>query len=240
MRTARIAFNSSPPVDESRRIRPDPPLGFFIRGASMFSISVRADVKKISRALDDVSRKQLPFATAQAINATAEKLRIAQRANMSKVLDAPTPFTLNSVAVKRATKSNPTAVVYVKPVAAAYLLPYEKGGLNKLNSAALLKPVGAKVNQYGNLPRNLVKRLAAKPNAFVGKVKTKNGVVDGVWQRTKKTRGNQGGLKLMVRFEDAHEATQRLNYRGLAARFVPATIVPELTLAMAKALASAR
>jgi hypothetical protein len=206
----------------------------------MFSISVRADIRKISRALDEFAYKQLPFATAQAINATAEKLRIAQRANMSKVLDAPTPFTLNAIAIKKATKSNPTAIVYVKPVAAAYLMPYETGGLNKLNSAALLKPVRAKVNQYGNLPRNLVKRLAARPNAFVGKVKTKTGVVDGVWQRTKKTRGKQGGLKLMVRFEDAHEATQRLNYRKLAQTVVPATIAAELTIAMAKALATAR
>jgi hypothetical protein len=206
----------------------------------MFSISVRADVRKISRALDGVARKQIPFATAQAINATAEKLRIAQRANMSKVLDEPTPFTLNAIAIKKATKSNPTAIVYVKPVAAAYLMPYETGGLNKLNSAALLKPVGAKVNQYGNLPRNLVKRLAAKPNTFVGKVKTKSGVVDGVWQRTKKTRGKQSGLKLMVRFEDAHEAKQRLNYRALAQRIVPAMIGTELTIAMAKALATAR
>ncbi|WP_243468560.1 hypothetical protein [Paraburkholderia sp. PGU19] len=210
------------------------------RAREVFTLSVKADIRKVAKALDDMARKQLPFATAQAINATAEKVRLAQRDNMREVLDEPTPFTLNSVAIKRATKSKPTALVYVKPVAAAYLLPYEIGGKNKLNSKALLKPINAKVNQYGNLPRNLVKRLASKPNTFIGKVKTKRGLIDGVWQRTKKTRGKAGGLKLLVEFTDAHEARQRLDYRGVGKRVVAATFRIELDRAVAKALATAR
>jgi hypothetical protein len=206
----------------------------------VFTLSVRADIRRVAKALDDMARKQLPFATAQAINATAAIVKEAEQENMRKVLDAPTPFTVNSVAVKKATKSNPVALVYVKPVAAAYLLPYEKGGLNKLNSQALLKPIGAKVNQYGNLPRNLLKRLSAKPNVFVGKVQTKAGLVDGVWQRTKATRGKRAGLKLMVKFEDAHDVKQHLDYRGVGQRVVAATFRIELDKAIAKAMASAR
>lgn len=206
----------------------------------MFTLSVKADIRKVAKSLDDLARKQLPFATAQAINATAEKVRLAERDNMSKVLDAPTPFTQNAIAIKRATKSNQVALVYVKPIAAAYLLPYEIGGTNKLNSKALLKPVGAKVNQYGNLPRNLVKRLSSRSNVFVGKVQTKAGLVDGVWQRTKKTRGKRAGLKLMVKFEDAHAVRQRLDFRGVGKRVVGATFPRELDAAVAKALATAR
>ncbi|NYH21399.1 hypothetical protein [Paraburkholderia bryophila] len=206
----------------------------------MFTVSVRTDIKRVAKALDDLARKQLPFATAQAINATAQIVKLAEQENMRKVLDAPTPFTVNSIAVKRATKSDLVALVYVKPVAASYLLPYETGGLNKLNSQALLKPISAKVNQYGNLPRNLVKRLSAKPNVFVGKVQTKAGVVDGVWQRTKQTRGKRAGLKLMIKFEDAHEATQRLDFRGVGQRVVASTFRGELDKAIAKAMAAAR
>lgn len=204
----------------------------------MFTLSVQSDIRKMTRSLDDLARKQLAFATAQAINATAEKLRDAQRKNMSEVLNAPTPFTLGAMGIKKATKSNQVAILYVKPIAAAYLLPYEKGGLNKLNSAALLKPVNAKVNQYGNLPRNAVKRLSSKPNVFVGKIQTKNGVVDGVWQRTKKTRGGKAGMKLMVKFEDAHQVKQHLDFRGVAKRLVPRIFAAELNKAMAAALAS--
>lgn len=216
--------------------------GFFCFQApcAMLTLSVKADVRAFAKKLDALARKQLPFATAQAINATAEKVRDAERENMTKVLDNPTPFTLNSVAIKRATKSNSVAIVYVKPIAVQYLLPYEVGGKNKLNSRALIKPVAQKVNQYGNLPRSAMARLKGKPNVFIGKVQTKAGVVDGVWQRTKKTRGKAAGLKLMMKFEDAHDVRQHLDYRGVGKRVVVAVFRRELDAAMAKAIASAR
>lgn len=214
--------------------------GLFYCGSAMFTLSVKSDVRALSKKLDALARKQLPFATAQALNATAEQVRDAQRENMRKVLDKPTPFTLNSVAVKRASKSNPVALVYVKPIAVSYLLPYEIGGKNKLNSRALIKPVGQKVNQYGNLPRTTLARLKGKPNVFIGKVQTKDGVVDGVWQRGKKTRGKSAGLKLLMKFEDAHDVRQHLDYRGVGKRVVAAVFPRALDAAVAKAIASAR
>ena len=206
----------------------------------MLTLSVKSDVRALSKKLDALARKQLPFATAQALNATAEQVRDAQRENMRKVLDRPTPFTLNSVAIKRASKSNPVALVYVKSIAVAYLLPYEIGGKNKLNSRALIKPVGQKVNQYGNLPRTTLARLKGKPNVFIGKVQTKDGVVDGVWQRGKKTRGKSSGLKLLMRFEDAHDVRQHLDYRGVGKRVAAAVFPRALDAAVAKAIATAR
>ncbi|XHO65310.1 hypothetical protein BCC1697_001721 [Burkholderia gladioli] len=206
----------------------------------MFTLSVKSDVRALSKKLDALARKQLPFATAQALNATAEQARDAQRENMRKVLDKPTPFTLNSVAIKRASKSNLVALVYVKPIAVSYLLPYEIGGKNKLNSRALIKPVGQKVNQYGNLPRTTLARLKGKPNVFIGKVQTKDGVVDGVWQRGKKVRGKSAGLKLLMRFEDAHDVRQHLDYRGVGRRVVAAVFPRALDAAVAKAIATAR
>lgn len=206
----------------------------------MIDISVRFDVKALQKSLDAIASKQLSFATAQAINAVAKEVQAAQRVNMAKVLDKPTPFTLNSVGVRLANKSSLTAIVYVKDIAAAYLLPYEQGGRNKLNAKALIKPVDQKVNQYGNLPRTTVKRLAAKKNVFVGKVKTKAGEVDGVWQRSKAVRGRKAGLQLLIKFQDAHEATQRLGYQDLARKVVGASFRRELDAALARAMSSAR
>lgn len=206
----------------------------------MLDISVRFDVKALQKSLDAIASKQLPYATAQAINAVAKQVQSAQRDNLVKVLDKPTPFTLNSIAIKGATKSSLTAVVYVKEIAAAYLLPYEEGGLNKLNARALIKPVDQKVNQYGNLPRTTVKRLASKKGVFIGKVQTKSGDVDGVWQRTKATRGKKAGLRLLIKFQDAHEARQRLGYRDLTRKVVGASFKRELGAALARAVATAR
>ena len=206
----------------------------------MLDISVRFDVKALNKQLDALASKQLPFAAAQAINVVAKKLQAAEQENMKKVLDKPTPFTLNSVSIKLANKTSQTAMVFVKDIAAAYLLPYEVGGQNKLNSRALIKPVGQKVNQYGNLPRTTVKRLASKKNVFVGKVKTSVGEVDGVWQRTKAVRGRKAGLKLLVKFQDAHEARQRLGYQDLACKLVGPSFKRELGAALARAVASAK
>ncbi|UXZ68671.1 hypothetical protein NUJ30_08330 [Burkholderia contaminans] len=194
----------------------------------------------MTRSLDRFIREQIPFATAQAINGVAKKVREAERLNMQKVFDGPTPFTMNAVGVKLANKRTLEAVVYVKDKTAEYLEPYEVGGLNKLNSKALLKPVEQKVNQYGNLPARTLGRLKASPKVFVGKVKTKGGVVNGFWQRTKATRGKRAGLKLLIKFEDAHEAKQRLDYRAVAKRTVDATFKREFELAMQKALQTAR
>lgn len=206
----------------------------------MLDISVRFDVKALNKKLDALASKQLPFATAQALNVVAKKVQAAEQGNMRGVLDKPTPFTLTSVAVKLANKTSLTAMVYVKDIAAAYLLPYEVGGPNKLNARALIKPVGQKVNQYGNLPRTTVKRLASKKNVFVGKVKTANGEVDGVWQRSKATRGKGAGLKLLIKFQDAHEAKQRLGYREVAQKTISRSFRRELGAALTRAVANAK
>lgn len=203
-------------------------------------ISVRADVKAFQRDLDNFARKQVPFATAQALNAVALKVRDAERDNMVKRLDRPTPFTLNSVAVQRATKTSLQATVFVKDIAARYLEPYELGGMNKLDGRALIKPVAQRLNQYGNIPRSTVRRLAARKNVFVGKVKTKAGTVDGVWQRTKAVRGKHAGLQLLVKFEDAHKTQAVLGYRGVAAKTIAASFGRELNAAFSKAMSTAR
>ncbi|MGE8452096.1 MAG: hypothetical protein ACN6OP_16015 [Pseudomonadales bacterium] len=226
----------------------------------MINISVRFDVKALQRDLNNLARKQVPFATAQALNVVAKQVQAAERTNMAKVLDKPTPFTLNSIGVKLATKSSLTARVFVKDIAAAYLLPYEKGGKNKLNGRALLKPVGQKVNQYGNLPRNKIRQLLAKPNVFVGVVTFKKSgrTINGVWERPmagqRERTGKYGtkgdtqnriggvrtGLKLLVKFEDAHEAKQWLNYQGVARKVIAASFSRELSTAMGRAIASAK
>lgn len=206
----------------------------------MIKLDIKITRNDIGRKLTAMVREQIPFATAMALNATAEQVRIAQQANMRAVLDSPTPFTQNAVAVRKATKKSLVAVVYVKPIAAAYLEPYEVGGLNKLNGRALLKPVNAKINQYGNLPRNLIRNALGRGTVFAGKVNTKAGVVDGVWQRTKKTRGKRAGLKLLVRFEDAHPIRQRLNYQAVARRTASVVFKSEMAKALAQAIATAK
>ena len=224
----------------------------------MINISVRFDVKALQRSLDNFARKQVPFATAQALNATAKKVQLAERENMTKVLDRPTPFTLNSVAVRRADKRGLTATIYVKDIAAAYLEPFEKGGTHKLvgSGRTWLNPKDkALLNKYGNFSAGKLASLKSRPDTFIGAVKTTRGeTINGLWQRPfirkdQKVRGKSkvarganttGKLKLLMRFGDAIPVKQRLNYRETAAKTIAEHFNAELTKSLAAAMRSAK
>ena len=207
----------------------------------MLEISIRSDVKRLEKSLNELAYKQLPFASAVAMTALAKQVQQAEVQNMSKVLDNPTPFTLRSVGVKPARKDTQEALVYVKDIAAEYLLPYEFGGMNKLNSKALLKPIEQSVNKYGNLPRNLLARLKSRPDVFIGPVTRKGGeTINGVWQRIPPQKGKPGALKLLIRFTDAHPVTQHLGWRMLAQTIVRTRFNAEMGRALAKAIRTAR
>lgn len=207
----------------------------------MFVINVRADVKQMERRLSALAYKQMPFATARGLTELAKIVQAGEQEAMTSVFDRPTPFTLKSVGVRAARKDNLQALVYVKDIAAAYLEPYETGGTNKLNSKALLKPVGAPLNQYGNLSKNKLAQLKAKGSTFVGKVKGKGGeVINGVWQRTPAAKGKPAGIKLLVRFTDAHPIKQRLDYRPRAEQLVRSNFNRVMGKTLGRAIATAR
>jgi hypothetical protein len=230
-----------------------------------FQLNIKSNIDKFQRELTAAAHKQLPFATAQALTALAKRVAEAEKVNEEKVLDRPKPFTQNAISVVRANKERMQAVVFMKDITAHYLEPYQFGGSNVLNSRALLKPVGAMkdLDQFGNLPRTFLRSLKGRADIFIGAIKTKNGVVNGVWQRsveegiavsvtrltrngklrtgkTKKALNTSGSLKLLVKFDDPHRVTQNLDWFGVAERTVQKHFNREMGRALAKAIATAR
>ncbi|HID3485068.1 TPA: hypothetical protein ACXE50_003226 [Klebsiella aerogenes] len=197
-------------------------------------------LKDLSRQLKQL-QKQIPFATAQAMTSVVRDIAAAQKVALGRKLETPTPFTVNSVGSAGARKNNLRAKVFVRDITAEYLEPFEFGGEHKLNSQALLNPKNIKLNKYGNMPRNKLSQLKAKPNVFVGEV---NGV-DAVWQRrkpkkakkkrarrsangTRRPKRKQRAPKLLVRFGDALPVTPTLDYmnrsRSMAAGLMPGAL----------------
>ncbi|MET4860338.1 hypothetical protein [Morganella morganii] len=200
-------------------------------------------------------RKQIPFATAQAMTAVVRKIEDAQKVGMQRNLDNPTPFTIKSVKSRGARKSDLKAKVFVMNTAAAYLEPFEIGGVHKLNGSALLNPKDIKLNKYGNLPRNKLSSLKIKENTFIGDV----GGVNGVWQRKKAKKGKKGRKrlqrspngtrrdrkkqpmpKLLIRFGDALPVEPVLGYQDRAMKMTQALLPQEINLAIAEAIRTAR
>ncbi|MBU9661867.1 hypothetical protein KTF22_08180 [Burkholderia multivorans] len=224
-----------------------------------FAISVDADVRALTKSLTRLQKDQLPFAISQALTATAKLVQGAEKEAMPEVFDRPTPFTINSVAVKGARKSDFVARVFVKDIAAAYLEPYEFGGDHKMigRGRTWLNPKDKTLlNQYGNFSRNALQRLEARPDVFVGTVKTKSGEsIGGVWQRPTsvkaiKRSGKRGvalrgvnksdHLKLLIRFGDAMPVKRHLEFGERAFEVVHEHFSDEFEKAMARAIATAK
>ena len=200
-------------------------------------------------------RKQIPFATAQAMTAVVRKIEDAQKVAMQRNLDNPTPFTVKSVRSKGAWKTDLKAKVFVMNTAAAYLEPFETGGVHKLNGSALLNPKDIKLNKYGNLPRNKLSSLKSKENTFIGDISG----VNGVWQRKKAKKGKKGRKrlqrspngtrrdrkkqpmpKLLIRFGDALPVEPVLGYQDRAMKMTQALLPQEINRAIAEAIRTAR
>lgn len=208
------------------------------------------DMRGFRRGMDDIAKRQLPFATAQALTATAGRVGIAWQDEMRTELDRPTPFTINAVGVRPARKSAPVARVYVKDIAAQYLSPYVDGGPRFLGrKRGLLTPKAVPLNAYGNLTKRKLATLKARRDVFVGPVRLKSGqVVNGVWQRQggkgrRKAKGAVQGaraLQLLIRFSDPTPPAQRLDFRGRAEAAVHRHFEAEFAKSLAHALATAR
>lgn len=200
-------------------------------------------------------RKQIPFATAQAMTSVVRKIEDAQKVAMQRNLDNPTPFTVKSVKSRGARKSDLKAKVFVMNTAAAYLEPFETGGVHKLNGSALLNPKDIKLNKYGNLPRNKLSSLKGKENTFIGDISG----VNGVWQRKKAKKGKKGRKrlqrspngtrrdrkkqpmpKLLIRFGDALPVEPVLGYQDRAMKMTQALLPQEINRAIAEAIRTAR
>lgn len=200
-------------------------------------------------------RKQIPFATAQAMTSVVRKIEDAQKVAMQRHLDNPTPFTVGGVKSRGARKGDLKAKVFVMGIAASYLEPFETGGMHKLNGSALLNPKAIKLNKYGNLPRNKLSSLKAKENTFIGDI----GGANGVWQRKKAKKGKKGRKrlqrspngtrrdrkkqpmpKLLIRFGDALPVEPVLGYQDRAMKMTQALLPQEINRAIEEAIRTAR
>ncbi len=213
----------------------------------MLRISIASDVKDQIRRVAAEHKKQVAFALMKTVNELAKMAQVEEKKGLASFFDNPTPFTVNSVAVRYAKKSNPTATIYIRPLAARYIAPYEYGGKQFLgNKPADLVPISVKANQYGNLPRNTIKRYLNRKDVFLGKV----GSVYGLWQRPTVQKGrrgkgaklanNTGKLRLLVAFTEPVNTNKRLNFGSRAKVIVARNVKQVFEKQLAAAIASAR
>jgi hypothetical protein len=203
-------------------------------------ISVKHDVRAIVGLLSAHSR-QVPFATSQAINAILKTSAPAVKAEMQRVFDRPTPWTLNSYRVlKWANKRDLTGIVGFKDMgpgsalgghstsaAGSYLQPEMKGTVRPqkrlevlLTRRGILTPgeflvpsTSQQLDQYGNVSRGVIQKILANLQASTD-----------VYSQTPKG-GARGGKKKAEYFYSKTKSGMRAIWRSIGRHAVPAFIV---------------
>lgn len=134
-------------------------------------MDVRIDIKGISGVEDML--KAVPGkahrACAVAMNQTGKAIKEAEIVEMRRVFDRPVPFTLNSLQLTTASKSDLTAMVGFKSPARMgqhYLVPQVEGGARKLKGfergigkREFVPGKGARLDRYGNVPGSQIVQI---------------------------------------------------------------------------------
>lgn len=192
--------------------------------------------REVIKAIEGLAQKQMPFAASLALNETAQDAKNAVTKQIEKKLDRPTRFTLNAVGVRRASKRNLKATVFIKDIQAEYLQYAIEGGTRKPKDKALVVPRDIRLNKYGNIPGlrggKKIAALLNKPNTFMGTIKGQSGI----WQRTNKNKR----LKLLLAFEDKIEYRKRLDFHKIVVSVAKNRLQRNLKRALEYAVRTAR
>jgi hypothetical protein len=139
---------------------------------------VRTNVPQMIDWLTDVQKNQVPFALVLASTMTAKDIKSGEIDVMNKVFDRPTPYALNALQVKPATKADPIASVEFKGFggtpARRFLNPEVHGGARSQKSSEKLlaglrgstgyavPARGEALNKYGNMTAARMKRIISQ------------------------------------------------------------------------------
>ncbi|MCP1216792.1 hypothetical protein NKW53_12020 [Acetobacter orientalis] len=220
----------------------------------MANASIKIDTRAIQKQLSDMA-KQIPFATATALNSIAFDVMRKENDSMAEIFDNPRPFTQRATQVeKKASKTDLTAVVSLRPAQERYLLPYEEGGQHATsgNAGKLLVPVDGPVDRYGQIPKGMIARLMQRPDVFAGTIKG----IEGIWQRPasgNQRNGGKGvkgrlstlgtkktGLRLLYAWRENKSVNKSLGFVDRARKIIEASSPQALQAAIQKAIRTAR
>lgn len=224
-----------------------------LTGASLGSmdVDVRGNVKEFSKYLNDVQKKQLPFALSLALNNTADNVSQVQRTQAERIFDRPTPFVLNGISTRkgrfrgrRATKQRLIASI-IPGSNKGYLdgpgrrindlLRLEiEGGTRLPKGRAIVVPTKlASVNKHGNLRNKQVAKLANQKTTF--QAGHREGMKPGLYRRKGK-----GKAVMLVAYEQTATYRPIFPFYRIGEGVVSSKFRRNLDQSMARAMRTAR
>ena len=185
----------------------------------MISLSLNSDVSRMVAILNK-TRQQIPFAASQAVNDTAFALRLEYGRATEKYFDRPTPATKRGWRVEKSNKRQ--RPIRAQVMAVSHTAPYLRRQIVRSGPQARVIPRSARINRYGNLPRNYVKGRRLKAGFFVGQPRNNPHLPPGLYQRVGAGLSNRAGVKLKmhVEFDKSVEHDPQFPFRRIGVQFV--------------------
>ena len=178
------------------------------------------NTKSFEKFLDEHAKKQIPYASAMAINRLLFEGKKGTERDMDRTYDGGAEkWTKWGVQYVKATYQAPVGILYIKDDR-PYVLKTIDGGDVLPKKEVLIKPVNISVNRHGNIKYGAVKKKYHDDRYFVGKPYRGNAPNSarkgikypasdpdvGLWERVGK-RGPRGGIarqkvRMIVSFSD--------------------------------------
>jgi hypothetical protein len=193
-------------------------------------ISVKADLKQVTGFLSRTVRKQVPFATKNALDQTAFEARKELRKQVVKKIDRPKPFTVNSFMVEKSKKTNLKAAVFIKDRVWDYFKYQVHGGTRRPSARLLPIPVNSPLDRFGNIKGR--KRGPRTKKQFVANIR---GTV-GVWERY----NNNQRIRLIIFYGRTATYDRLFQYHRITQAIVKAKFVINFNKHLRRALLTAR
>ena len=194
-------------------------------------IKISSNVKEVSLWTKTVHKKQIPFATAMAINDTLRGLKKEMAKQTIKKLDRPTKTTQNGFLFSRASKRKLVGRLFLKDFVEKYLRFQIDGGIRSPGHKFAVPTKNSKLNKFGNI---VGKRTGLIKNSkqFFGTV---NGV-SGIFERTNK--GNK--IKLIHALVKSASYKTKFPFYTIAKMFTQNTFDKNLTKSFNRAVKSSK
>jgi len=170
----------------------------------MISVKLTVDFDDIAKKMTEIQKSQIPFAAMLTINDLAKNVAMGVvRDSMKDSFDkGATRWSTGASLYTTSKKNNLRAQVYLKGNR-DYLPKLMEGGvvtpLEGMRS--LIQPItkNYKINKYGNVPKNTLKRLSSnKKRYFYGRPGNKKSNTFGLYERPRK-KGDK--FKLLIKVE---------------------------------------
>jgi hypothetical protein len=219
-------------------------------------IDIRSDVKELTKSLNRIQRKQIPFATSRAINTLAFDVRKTLQDGLDIHMDRPTPYTKRGVQVEKSTKKDLVAEVGFRSktfgkgqgstTQASYMKRQIEGGLRMPNKRAIPVPVpkNLKTNKYGSIVRGKIQKLLADKDKYFSGVPKGISDAPGIWQRmpaNSKRKKNRGGkIRMVIAWEPKTQYKSRFPFKRIVDTTIKTNFRRRFDFELRKALKTAR